>query len=223
MRALEVERRLADVASGQWGLITAPQAKTAGITYVRLTRMTQAGVLDRVAHGVYRIRLCPPDTLHELKAAWLALDPVRTADSRLSDGPAGAVVSHASAAALHRLGDLSAHRHEFTVPARKQSRRRDLRLHRRSLTAEDMTIAGGLPTTTAERVIVDLIADGTPSLDVARVLRAAQARGLVDLDQLGERLEPYAARRCLPERDGPGLVRRLLDQARPRGCCAVAV
>lgn len=43
------------------------------------------------------------------------------------------VVSHRSAAALYRLGDLPADVHEFTLPARRQTRRVDVRPHRARL------------------------------------------------------------------------------------------
>src|SRR5450759_3251811 len=99
--------RLRDVAEGQWGLVTLQQARAADVAWRSLTRLVEAGLLERVAHGVYRVRGAPePDHL-ELRAAWLQLDPSSPAWQRLDD-PDVAVVSHASAASLYGVGDLRA-------------------------------------------------------------------------------------------------------------------
>ncbi len=107
--------RLQDIAEGQWGLVTLRQARAAGLAWPSLARQVDAGLLERVAHGVYRLRGAPePDHL-ALRAAWLQLDPGRPAWQRLDD-PAVAVVSHTSAAAIYGVGDLRADVHEFTLP-----------------------------------------------------------------------------------------------------------
>ena len=121
--------RLRDLAEGQWGLITLQQAGAADVAWRSLTRLVEAGLLERVAHGVYRIRgATEPDHLG-LRAAWLQLDPSRPAWQRL-DAPGVAVLSHASAASLYGLGDLRADVPEFTIPERTQTRRPDVRIHR---------------------------------------------------------------------------------------------
>lgn len=209
MRAMEVRRLLAQLAERQWGLVTAPQARAAGVTYVRLTRLTQAGVLRRLAHGVYLLEGAATDEHLDVRAAWLGLEPTRQAPDRVAEGAAGAVISHVSAAAVRGLCAGGAARYEFTVPGRKQSRRRDIRLHRGSLKAEEITTVAGMPVTTMERTIVDLIADGTELAIVAELFRAAQVRGCLDLDDLADRLEPYAARRGFADHDGAGLMGEL--------------
>ena len=65
-----------------------------------------------------------PD-LAALRAAWLQLAPGVPAWQRCADQ---GVVSHRSAAAVFGLGHLPADVHEFTLPARRQSRRGDVRL-----------------------------------------------------------------------------------------------
>jgi predicted transcriptional regulator of viral defense system len=209
MRAREVRQLLADMAHAQRGVVTAVQARAAGITYVRLTRMSQSGTLRRLAHGVYLVEGAEPDEHRDLRAAWLALEPSRTGRERLADGAAGAVVSHGSASALHGSRPAGTVRHEFTVPGRKQSRRRDVRLHRGSLIADDITTVDGLPVTTAERTIVDLVADSVELDVIAALVRTARHRYGLDVEDLADRLEPYAARRGFPDRDGIGLLRHL--------------
>ena len=73
--------RFRDQAEGQWGLITLQQVRAAGVAWRSLTRLVEAGLLERVAHGVYRVRGgAEPDHL-DLRAAWLQLesDPVSLA------------------------------------------------------------------------------------------------------------------------------------------------
>ncbi len=211
MGAVDVELRLADLAAGQWGLLTAPQAHNVGVSRVRLSRLSQSGILLRLAHGVYALRGAGAGEHLDLRAAWLGLEPTRTASDRLGDGPAGAVSSHASAADLYGFGDLDADRHEFTLTARKQTRRPDVRLHRKALDAGDITLVEGLPVTTPERIVVDLLAAGHDGEHVAGVLAGAVRARAVDVGRLGPRLAPFAARAGFAPRDGQSLLDHLLE------------
>ncbi len=94
--------RIGEAAQDQWGLITRRQAELAGVPQTTMERLTAPGsVLERVAHGVYRMAGAPePDHL-ALRAAWLQLEPGVWAWERT---PAQGVVSHRSAAALYGLG-----------------------------------------------------------------------------------------------------------------------
>lgn len=146
---------LSDLAAEQWGLVTAAQARSLGVTPQALARFARQGILERLVHAVYRAAGAPPSPLDDLRAAWLALDPARRArDRRREARPA--VVSFRSAAAVHGLGDLAADAMEFTVSGRKQTRRPDVRIHRGALDRGDWTIVDGLPVTTALRTIRDL-------------------------------------------------------------------
>ncbi len=117
---------LADLAEEQWGLITRRQAQAAGVSQATLTRLVSADILDRVAHGVYRLAGSSPADHLGLRAAWLQLDPETPGWERR---PEQGIVSHRSAAALYGIGHLPADRHEFTLPVRRQTRRQDVRLH----------------------------------------------------------------------------------------------
>lgn len=204
---------VADLAAAQWGLLTSAQAAEHGVTRLQLSRLAAAGLLDRVAHGVYRLRGTGEDVHAELRATWLSLDPTRTAEQRLTDPTHDIVISHASAAALHGLGDINADQHELTAPVRRQTQRREIRLHRSRLDRNDVTMVDGLPVTTATRTVVDLLADKHDTDHVATVLADAIRAGTVDLDALPERLAPYAARHGQRTGDGNGLLTALLERA----------
>lgn len=205
-------RRLAELAEDQWGLVTRRQARAAGISPATLDRLSAAdpdgGVLERVATGVYRLRGAPlPDHI-DLRAAWLQLAPETPAWERVA---AQGVVSHRSAARLYSLGHLPADRHEFTLPARRQSRRQDVRLHHASLRQDELIELRGLPVTRPSRIAADLLADGEDPGAVGHVIADA-IRGIFDYPgTFADTLGPYATRFGLRSGNGLALLRWLLD------------
>src|SRR2546430_9510281 len=99
-------RTLTDLSEEQWGLFTRRQAEATGMAWSTLARLsTSATVVERVAHGVYRLRGAPRADHLELRAAWLQLAP----DLPVWRREAGAgVVTHRSAAGLDGVGRLPA-------------------------------------------------------------------------------------------------------------------
>lgn len=203
---------LADLASEQWGLLTSAQATRHGATHQAIARLTNQGRLERVSHGVYRIAGSPPEPLDDLRAAWLSLSPQQAARQRLNES-APAVVSHRSAALLHRLGDLDADVFEFTTLARKQSRNTEIRLHRRQYGPQDWTIVDGLPVTSVLRTVADLAAARTDGGHLAAVVRDALTVKQVDDDALAGALAAYAHHYGASVGDGAGLLSRFLQEA----------
>lgn len=183
--------RLTGLGSGQWGLFTTAQAGSHGVSRLILSRLVDRGVLERVTHGVYAFP-AGEDPHRPLRAEWLALAPTMDAADRLDD-PSLGVVSHASAAEIHGIGDLLADIPEFTLPGRKQSRRM-VRLHRSTLGPGEVTVRDGLPVTTVERTIADLFNDGQDTSHVADAVRDAASTGKLDIEALSRALDPHAAR-----------------------------
>jgi hypothetical protein len=180
------------------------------------SRLAADGRLERVAHGVYRIRGAgEPDHLG-LRGAWLQLAPEKPAWARLDD-PADAVVSHASAASLRQVGDLRADVHEFTLLRRRQTRRRDVRLHRGKVPPADRVVLSGLPVTRPARMIADLLADHVEPGIVGRIAAEVIDGGLESAANVTERIAPYAARVGLPRGDGQATLDHLLTLAGARG------
>jgi len=204
--------RIRDLAEGQWGLVTLQQATAASVAWRSLTRLVEAGLLERVAHGVYRVRgTAQPDHL-ELRAAWLQLDPAWPAWQRLDD-PDVAVVSHASAASLYGVGDLRADVHEFTLSERRQTRRPDVRIHRGIVPQDRRILAGGLPTTRAGWMVGQLLADHLDVDAVAEITREVLERVLDYPRVVAQAAGPYAVRFGLERGDGVGLLDELLRRA----------
>ena len=200
--------RLAEIAEDQWGLITRRQAERAGVSQATLQRLATTGILDRVAQGVYRLTGAPPPDHLELRAAWLQLAPEVPAWERTPDQ---GVVSHRSAAALYGLGHLPADRHEFTLPVRRQSRRKDVRLHQRPVSPSERVVLHGMPVTRPSRIAADLLDDKEDPEAVAQVIADA-IRSIYDYPgTFADALAPHAARFGLRRGDGLALLRWLLD------------
>jgi hypothetical protein len=200
--------RLAAIAEDQWGLVTRRQAESAGVPRATLTRLISSGVLERVAHGVYRLAGVPPTDHLDLRAAWLQLAPQTPAWER---SPEQGVVSHRSAAALHGIGELPADRQEFTLPSRKQARRPDVRLHVGQVDPSEWITLRGLPVTRPSRIAADLLAEQENPQTVGQLVTDA-IRGVFDYPAtFANALSPYASHLGLPRGDGLGALRWLLD------------
>jgi Transcriptional regulator, AbiEi antitoxin len=200
--------RLAGVAEDQWGLITRRQAEAAGVPPATITRLIGSGVLERVAHGVYRLVGVPSADQLDLRAAWLQLAPEVPAWERIAEQ---GVVSHRSAAALYGIGDLPADRHEFTLPGRKQSRRSDVRLHIGRLDDGEWIALRGLPVTRPSRIAADLLAERTDPQAVGQLVTDA-IRGVFDYPAtFADRLATYASQLGLRRGDGLAALRWFLE------------
>ena len=208
-------QRLFEFSEGQWGLVTRRQAEDLGVPAATFARLVGRGFVERVAHGVYRIRGAGVADHLELRAAWLQLDSGRPAWERLDD-PGVVVVSHTSAAAMYEVGDLRADVHEFTSPQRRQTRRLDVRIHRGLVAEEDRIILRGLPVTRAGRMIADLLADRIEPASVARIT-VDVLEGLNEHPRvLAGKLAPHARDFGVNAGDGVGLLEQFLDLAGDR-------
>lgn len=207
-------RLVGEYAADQWGLITTRQASELGIDRTTLTRLVDIGLLESPARGVYLIPAAAGAASHlPERAAWLRLAPARPAWQRQPLDDDSGVLSHRTAAQIHGLGDLLADRVEFTVPRRRATRDTQVRFHVAQLEGGDVTTVEGLPVTTAERTVVDLLAARVDGGHVGDVLADALRRNQVQLDELAPRVAGYAARYGVRGRDGRQLLDDLLEQA----------
>lgn len=177
MKTLEAIRKLNDIAFSQRGLFTTAQAQAAGVDRYIVSRLERAGNVERLAKGVYRMGGAPSPREEDVLAVWLSVDPGRTpGDISTGDVP---VAMGATAAWLHGLGEIGPVPYEFCTRERRQTQRLNLRLKKRCLAPEDVTIAAGIPVTTPIRTVIDLIDEGEDLSLVANVLNDALRRGIV--------------------------------------------
>src|SRR5882724_6076513 len=200
---------LARFAQGQWGMVTSAQAVTAGVSYMQLKRMAEAG------QGVYLMigGQAAAARHRAVKVAWLRMDPAVPAWERPLLGANSAIVSHRSAAMLLQLGDLVVRDMEFTTPRRRTSRDQLVRLRLGTLAPYEVTWADGLPVTTALRTLTDLLADGAEAGEAGGFLAEALDRRMLRVDNVIPELARFAHRYGCPDGDGQALVRALIDQA----------
>jgi len=200
---------LREIAADQWGLVTRRQARDAGVPATTLDRLTSPGsILIRVAHGVYRMAGAPePDHL-DLRAAWLQLAPSVPAWQRTT---ALGVVSHRSAASVYDIGNLPADVHEFTFPARRQTRRADVRVRVRPIKDSDCDRVRGLPLTRPARIASDLFSDREDPEAVAQIIVDALQQRLETPDAFATELTTHASRHGFRFSDGIGFFGWLLS------------
>lgn len=191
-------------------MLTRRQAELAGVSPATLQRLSDQGVLRRVAQGAYLIAGAPPPDLVDLRAAWLQLAPSTPAWRR---SPEQGVVSHRSAAAVYDLGHLPADRHDFTLPVRRQTRRPDVRIHKRTLAADDVRSVRGMLTTRPARIAIDLLSDLEDPESVGHVIADALRGGHDAPDAIASALGAGASRHGFPGGDGPAVLGWLLDLA----------
>lgn len=190
MKSSEAIEIVSDLASQQWGLVTAAQAKACRVDQPSLHRLAKQGVLVRIRHGVYATGTTAQSPELEIRAHWLALQPEqmaadRTAAENLAEE---AVVSHETAAELWGIGDLWQDGIHFTVAGRRQSRQADVRFHRGVLTEEEWTQLQGLPVTTVARTIADLARVGHEPEHLLALVADAARKQLVNRGELMDQL-----------------------------------
>jgi hypothetical protein len=141
------------LAEGQRGLFSSAQAVEIGASHDWLCRNEKAGKLRRVRHGVYAMRGAPASPWDPIVGAAIAAGP-------------NAVVSHGSAAAVHRFDYASLAALELTVPRARNGRVSGVTVHRSSeqLDALDLIRKRGLLVTSQPRTLVDMAGRWGPVL-----------------------------------------------------------
>jgi len=136
---------LGHLAASRRGLFSVAQASEIGVSNAQLLRAESSGAIRRVRRGVYAM-------------AGIALSPwEQVVAAALAAGP-DAVVSHASAAAVHQLEYGPIGVVELTLPRQDYSRPPGVTVHRSTdLAEEDIVERSGVLVTSAPRTLVDLV------------------------------------------------------------------
>lgn len=203
---------LGSFTAEQWGMVTSKQARTVGIDAVTLFRLKEAGFLETVRHGVYAATTAVVTAAREEQAAWLSIRPAVPGWERQPLHRDDAVLSHGTAARLHGLGELTNSEIAMTAPRRRTSRDTDLWFKIAQLEAEDVTLIDGLPVTTVLRTVCDLLDQHIDASHIATIIRQAVLADKIRLDELTERIAPYARRYRVRPNDGGALLEHLLEQ-----------
>lgn len=186
--------RAADVAAGQFGLMTAAGLRECGVSAGSIANALRGGRLVRIHRGVF------------------SLGPMST-DPRA--GPFAAVLASGDDAAL---SDRAAASHQRLLPvwrgpidvttATEGGRARPgIRIHRRSLQPIELVVFDAIPCTTPSRTILDVC--GISAALGERAIKQAGARGLLDLAELHRLID--VNRGCR----GVARLRMLIDGYRP--------
>lgn len=208
--------RLREVAAGQFGLFTAAQARQHGVARYELARRADSGELFRAHRGVYGFTEDSAGmfAFEDWAAQWLALRPEADIDRRRDDPDC--VISHDSAAVIRELGTIVARGLFLTGPRRINTRSARVHAYRRDIGERgvDWDVVDGLPVAMAGRIIADLARDDLDGAHQGTVIADVLEQGLLTLDEVGARLDPFAHR--WDAVDGAALAQRfLVDAGRP--------
>lgn len=179
-RTRDDDRRLAELARRQHGLVSRSQLVAAGYGRGAIGARLRSGRLHRLHAGVY----CVGHRTISREGRWMA--------AVLASGPE-AVLSHYSAAALWRIRPTSRTRIDVTVGHRSRSSV-SIRRHFSRVPGDERGVKAGIPVTSVPRTIFDLAA--TEDADaVVSMLREAEFHNLWDRLSLWHLLDRYPGKR----------------------------
>lgn len=195
-KARPADLHLATLAATQHGRVATWQLQGL-VSADELRRRVASGVLHREHRGVYAVGHpgCPPDA--------------RRLAAVLACGPRAALSHRSLCHHLDLLHGEGPRLVDVTVGGRGLAGRPGIRLHRpHALTRGEITIVRDVPSTTVERLLVDMAAVASPS-ELATLVHRSQVRGLLDRGrlavQLARRAEGIPRLRELIEPTGPDL------------------
>jgi Transcriptional regulator, AbiEi antitoxin/Protein of unknown function (DUF559) len=180
--ARRADGAIAAVGAGQHGVVSVGQLLAAGFSRRMINARVAAGRLHRLHRGVYAIG--HPGLTAE--ARWLA--------AVFACGE-GAVLSHASAAALWGIRSTAASLIDVSSPVGTGRRHSGIRVHSTSLHPDDATVRRGVPCTSLPRTVLDLAAVIHPEALDHLVHRAQSSTGLYDPVEMDELLRRSRGRR----------------------------
>jgi predicted transcriptional regulator of viral defense system len=180
---------LAILAEENDGLVTAAQAREEGFTDSVLARLVQRRRIERVARGVYRVPHFSAGRFSQYREAVLW--------AKANRGPHLVALSHETALAVYGISDANPSSTHLTVPSAARLRRRTPKgivLHRRDLSQDDISIQEGVPVTTIDRTVSDLLQSGGRMDLLKQAVADARREGYIreaDAARLRRRIESH--------------------------------
>ena len=170
------------------GVFTTAQAARLGIPRDALHDACTSGLLERIAHGAYRLMGSGSSETDELVALWKLTNPKLFAHERLAKWD-GICIGGSSAAYLNDMGDLNLSPYRIYSGKRINSRSPFARFGVRHVSRRDVSFEQGIPVTRPERTVFDLMLDREDPSLVADALRdAVSSSGGFDFARLEEML-----------------------------------
>ncbi|MFU8804692.1 MAG: type IV toxin-antitoxin system AbiEi family antitoxin domain-containing protein [Bradymonadaceae bacterium] len=161
---------LLEVAQDQMGYFSIDQLD---VERQYIHNYVQAGRLEPIMRGIYRMAHFPPEEHEDLMVAYLWSE---------REGAA----THETALSLYGLSDILPRKTHITVPRSWKKRRRNVprrfELHYADLESSDLQWHGPIPVTTLERTFTDLVEEGFDPALFDQALQQAMDRGLVSAD-----------------------------------------
>jgi predicted transcriptional regulator of viral defense system len=168
-----VPEGIREVAELQAGVVSRQQLLAAGVTQRVIARRLKHGNWQQLNRGVYALFTGSPG-----RPAWLWAAVLRA-------GP-GAVISHATAAELHKLIDVPAEAIHVTVPSTRRTEARGVVVHisaRVDLASHPRRYP---PRTNIEETVLDLTQSARTFDNACGWITAAFGRGLTTTEKLRE-------------------------------------
>lgn len=175
-----------DIATNQFGFVTARQATDAGIDKHAVQMLVHRGTLSRVGQGVYRFPKHPTG-MHD--PLMLAVLWTRAPEAALS---------HETALDAYGISDVNPDRIHVTIGKRRRLRRADgdgYVIHYEDLKPAQVGWRQGIPTVTAATAIAQGLAYGTPTYLLRQVIERGYAQGYLKTEERNELADAMAARR----------------------------
>jgi predicted transcriptional regulator of viral defense system len=176
------------IAEPQAGYFTTSQAHVVEVSDQQLHYLAKTGSLERVAHGIYRLKRFPAQPFEDVIVACLWA----------GDGTAA---SHDTALAVYGLTDAMPPTIHVTVPRPFRGRRKGVTVHVATLPDDERTTRNGVPVTSPVRTIRDIAARHGPE-EAARVANEAVTQGLVTRTRLTRDMRTDEATHHVLERLG---------------------
>jgi len=178
------ESDLLKLSASQHGYFTTAQAADAGISRRALVDRVRRGVIERAAHGVYRLAGTPASHMDSFYA--------------FSVGAPSATFSHETALELYDVSDVLPRTVHVTVPPGSGLKRRPgYTIHRSAIAPSERVLRDGIWVTSLVRTLADCAKSGTDPEQLAAALSEGRERAMLTADDINHlrRLYPFTIAR----------------------------
>ncbi|HEY3547464.1 MAG TPA: type IV toxin-antitoxin system AbiEi family antitoxin domain-containing protein [Propionicimonas sp.] len=172
------ESDLLQLAAAQHGYFSTSQAAAAGISRRALVDRVRRGVIERAAHGVYRLSGTPATQLDSFYA--------------FSVEAPSATFSHDTALELYGVSDVLPRTVHVTVPPGSGLKpRRGYTIHRSVLAPSERVLRDGVWVTSLVRTLTDCAKGGTDPEQLLAALSEGRERALLTPDDISRLRRRY--------------------------------